>query len=435
MSDIAVRALATARQQYRDRNVESFRFQEQAAAVMPGGNTRTVLHNPPFPLTFVHGAGAVLTDADGHSYLDFLGDYTAGLLGHSDPASLDAVITALHANTSVGGRHPAEVRLAELMCERFHLDLVRFTNSGTEANLMAITAARLFTRRPTIMVMENGYHGGVLYFGKEPAAWSAPYPTVMVPFNDGPAVRQAAARHVGDLAAIIVDPLMGSAGCVPAAREFLATVIEAAHEVGAMVIFDEVMTSRHGPHGMGDLLGAQPDLTTFGKYIGAGFSFGAFGGRADIMAMFDPSGPSPVSHAGTFNNNVASMTAGVEVLGHSYTSADAVAHTARGDDFRGNIATMLTRRHLPIVVSGFGSMMTIIARRDMPTDGVQAADRDSVLQELLYLGLLERGISIAARGMVNLGLRHTDDHLAAFLTALDDCCADLAQISPLGVGD
>ncbi len=420
-------ALQRARHDYLDRNTESERRHRAAAEVMPGGNTRTVLHYPPFPVTIVAGEGSRLTDADGHVYLDFLGDYTAGLLGHSEHRILDAVIRALRTNMSVGGHHPAEEQLARLMCGRFGLDRVRFTNSGTEANLMAITAARLVSGRPKILVMEYGYHGGVLYYGATPAAWSAPYPTMMAPFNDLAAVVSAIEEHAGDLAAVILEPMLGGGGCIPARPGFLAGVVDAARRRGVLSIFDEVMTSRHGAQGLGALHGAEPDLRTFGKYIGGGFSFGAFGGRGAVMDRFDPNSPDYIPHAGTFNNNVASISAGVAVLSELYTSALAVAHTARGEEFRTQVAAVLARHPLDLVVSGYGSMMTIIARAEVPHDGATGADRHADLQELVYLGLLARGIYIAPRGMVNLSLPLTDDDLAAFLVALDDVCTELVD--------
>jgi glutamate-1-semialdehyde 2,1-aminomutase len=178
---------------------------------------------------------------------------------------------------------------------------------------------------------------------------------------------------------------------------------------------------------LADLHGAEPDMKTFGKYIGAGFSFGAFGGRAAVMSRFDPNSPDCISHAGTFNNNIASLSAGVKVLSELYTSDIAVAHTARGEEFRAQVAGVLARSPLPLVVSGFGTMITIIARAEVPTSGVDAADRDAILQELVYLGLLSRGFYTAPRGMVNLSLPLTDDDLAAFLEALDDVCVELAR--------
>jgi glutamate-1-semialdehyde 2,1-aminomutase len=169
------------RQAFGDRNPNSRRYFESAREVLPGGHTRTVLTHPPFPLVFASGEGATLTDVDGHVYIDLLGDYTAGLLGHSERRVLQEVASALSSNASVGGIHPAEERLARLMCARFGLDRVRFTNSGTEANLMAITTALLATGRRRVMVFHGGYHGGLLYFAAGEAPWNAPYEFVVAP--------------------------------------------------------------------------------------------------------------------------------------------------------------------------------------------------------------------------------------------------------------
>jgi glutamate-1-semialdehyde 2,1-aminomutase len=421
--------LTRARQAFADRNPESRRAYDDARRWLPGGHTRTVLTHPPFPLTFVSGSGATLTDADGHTYLDFLGDYTAGLLGHSERRVLDRVTAALSVNTSVGGIHPAEARLARLMCERFGLDRVRFTNSGTEANLMAITTAMQATGRATILVVNGGYHGGVLYFATGIAPWNAPYRFAIAPFNDLPGAEAVVADHAEDLAAVLVEPMLGSGGCLPADPTYLAGLFAAARRAGAVCIADEVMTSRHGRQGLAQLLGAEADITTYGKYIGGGFSFGAFGGRADLLDQYDTSPEAgrtrTISHAGTFNNNLASTTAGTVVLGEVFTADVAETHTARGDEFRAQVADVLARSRAPLSVTGYGSMMSLHARRAAPTTIVDALDRDHALQERLYLALLERGVYTAPRGMVNLSLPHTDDHLATFLDRLADAVASV----------
>jgi glutamate-1-semialdehyde 2,1-aminomutase len=430
MSDWSQR-VERARQEFADRNPQSRVAYEAARQVLPGGHTRTVLTHPPFPLTFVRGEGATLTDADGHTYVDLLGDYTAGLLGHSERRVIDAVTDALNTNVSVGGIHPAEGELARLMCARFGLDRVRFTNSGTEANLMAITTAMQATGRRTILVMHGGYHGGVLYFASGAAPWNAPYDFAVGTYNDLDATLPLVEHHAGDLAAVLVEPMLGSGGCVPSTPDFMHELFRAVRGVGAICIADEVMTSRHGRRGLVDLLGAEADLTTFGKYIGGGFSFGAFGGRAELMDQYDTGDPTRtrvISHAGTFNNNVATMTAGTVVLRDVFTADLAEAHTARGDGFRADVARVLAQHDLPVSVSGFGSMMSLHARREAPTTPAEAMDRDHALQELLYHGLLERGVYTAFRGMVNVGLAHTDDQLADALDALDDCVTELATV-------
>jgi len=416
--------LAKVRSNFADRNPQSRKHYDEARKHLPGGHTRTVLTHGPFPLTFAAGNESWLHDVDGHTYIDMLGDYTAGLLGHSEHRVLDAVNTALRVNTSVGGIHPAEARLAKLMCERFGLSRVRFTNSGSEANMMAIATAIQFTGRSKIMVFHGGYHGGLLYFASGAAPWNAPYDFVIAPYNDAEGTSALIAQYADSLAAVVIEPMLGSGGCVPADPGFVRRVFDDARRVGAVTIADEVMTSRHGAAGMCALLGIEPDISTFGKYIGGGFSFGAFGGRAELLDQFDTSPESNrtkvVAHAGTFNNNMSSMTAGCVVLSDIYTSPIAVAHTARGDEFRQSVADVLKRSGLPVSVSGFGSMMSLHALPAPPHNADDVARRDTDLQDLMFLGLLERGVYSAARGMINLSLPLTDDQLATVLDALAD---------------
>ena len=426
--------LDIARRDFADRHPQSRLHFDEARRFMPGGHTRTVLTHSPFPVAFASGDGATLIDVDGHSYIDLLGDYTAGLLGHSERRVLDPVVAALANNISVGGVHPAEAKLSQLMCSRFGIGRVRFTNSGTEANLMAITTAIQATGRRQVLVFSGGYHGGVLYFVSGPASWNAPYEFVIAPYNEAEATELIIQEHANELAAVVFEPMQGSGGCLPADAEFIQRTCAAARAVGAIVIADEVMTSRHGRSGMLHLLGEVADITTYGKYLGGGFSFGAFGGRAELLDQFDTSleggrvaaGRHVISHAGTFNNNMASMTAGCAVLGEVFTADVAESHTKRGEEFRESVASVLARHSLPMSVTGFGSMMSLHALATAPQTINDVFLRDEVLQELVFLGLHERGVYIAARGMMNVGLAHTDDQLARALDALDETLSAIA---------
>ena len=409
-----------------DRNPASRAEHERARAVLPGGTTRTILHHAPFPLTFVSGEGGNLTDADGHTYVDLVGDYTAGLLGHSEKRVHAAVAEALATNTSVGGVHPAEIRFAELVCNRFGHQRVRFTNSGTEANLMAITLSRVVTGRSMIMVMYGGYHGGVFYYSHGNAPWNAPFPTVVAPYNDLEGCEQLISEFALDLAAVIVEPMLGS-GCVPADARFLSGLANATQQVGAILITDEVMTSRHGPRGLADLLGVRPDIATYGKYFAGGFSIGAFAGRADLLDHFDATKPDSIPHAGTFNNNVATMSAGCVVLSELFTSDTAITLTARGEDLRARIDDVLHQHKLPLTITGFGSMNAVHALPHRPQNGTDLLDRDPVLQEALFLALLQRGVYTAPRGSLNLGLAITEWDLDHYLNALDDSLGELSD--------
>ena len=288
-------ALDEARQAYAARNPKSFTRHQEACEAMPGGNTRTTLHNSPFPLTVVRGEGCRLWDADGHEYIDVLGEYTAGIYGHSHPVIRAAIDRALNHGWNYGGRNANEAKLAKLVADRMpSIDLVRFTNSGTEGNVMALAGARVFAQRKgrtkatKVMVFHGGYHGGVLYFVSGGSPVNVPYDYIVAPYNDVEGTRALLATHGEELFAVLLEPMQGSHGCLPGDIDFLKMVREETRARGITMIFDEVMTSRLAPGGLQEKTGVIPDMTTLGKYIGGGMSFGAFGGRRDIMELFDP---------------------------------------------------------------------------------------------------------------------------------------------------
>ena len=384
-------------------NPKSAAIQEQALAAMPGGNTRTVLHYHPYPLRFARGEGCRLWDVDGHEYVDFLGEYTAGLYGHSEPVIRDAIKQAADDGWVLGGPTLQEARLAEAIVNRFPaLERVRFTNSGTEANMMALATARAHTGRDRVMVFKGGYHGGVLYFSGSPL--NAPFDYVMGDYNDAEG-SAALIREQGDrLAAVLVEPMSGSGGCLPGSEAFLKALRSATQETGALLIFDEVMTSRLSPTGLHGLLGITPDMISLGKYLGGGLSFGAFGGRADILAKFDPRQPGAWPHAGTFNNNVFTMSAGLAGLTHVYTPERAISLNADGDALRGRLQKAIDDRGLPLTLTGRGSMMAVHSGRTAPISPPDAAKRNRRLVDLMHLDLIHAGIYTARRGMMVMSL-------------------------------
>ena len=307
-------ALSEAHVTFSKRNTLSFKAHRAACEHLPGGNTRTVLHASPFPLTFTSGRGSTILSLDGREYVDFLGEYTAGIYGHSNPTIRAALNKALDNGWNFGGNNVYEKELAKLVCERFSptMELVRFANSGTEANMLAIATAIAWTGRKKILAFESGYHGSTIGFRMPPAKRSVnlPHEWVVGKYNDIASTEKLlASLEDGALAAIIVEPMLGSGGAIPGTHEFLTFLREAANICGAVLIFDEVMTSRLGYRGLGHKLGIQPDLMTLGKWVGGGMSFGAFGGRREIMGMYDPV-TKVLTHAGTFNNNIMSMAAG-----------------------------------------------------------------------------------------------------------------------------
>ena len=380
---------------YVERNPESQRLHEARARVMPGGNTRSVLHVPPFPLTIVRGEGARIWDADGHEYLDFLGEFTAGIYGHSHPVIRAAIEEALDGGWVLGGPNRYELALAEAVVSRFpSIDLVRFCNSGTEANLMAMSLARTVTGRSKIVVFENAYHGGVFYFAHGGSPLNAPFPFVVATYNDA----SAAELVDDDTAAVVVEAVQGSAGAIRGDRSFLQALRDATQERGALLIFDEVMTSRLAYGGMQEVLGIHADLTTLGKYVGGGLAFGAFGGRRDLLERFDPSRPDALQHAGTFNNAVATMAAGVAGLTQVLTADEIARLNALGDRLRDRLNASGIRS------TGYGSMV-----------GIHLAD--DAAKTAFHLHMLERGYSFARRGFVALSVPLTQDDVDGFADA------------------
>src|SRR5882672_4170375 len=256
-------ALAEAQEEYRARNPKSLAQYAEACAALPGGNTRSAIFVEPFPLTMVRGEGSLLWDLDGHEYVDFLSEFTAGLYGHSHPLIRRALDQALDSGVNFGAHGAAEARFAAAVCARFpSIELVRFTNSGTEANLMAVAAARAITGRGKVLVFAGGYHGGVFYFRGKGSAVNAPYEFLIGDYNDIAGTRVLVAPHEANLAAILVEPMLGGSGCIPATRAFLADLRALASETGAVLIFDEVMTSRLAPGGLQEVHGILPDMTT-----------------------------------------------------------------------------------------------------------------------------------------------------------------------------
>ncbi len=351
-------ALNDAMTEFAARRPKTWEMHKRAQQVMPGGNTRTVLFTAPFPIRAERAAGSTITDIDGHSYLDLLGEYSAGIYGHSHPRILAAARDALEMGLNLGAHHGREVALAEVVTKRFSLDLVRFTNSGTEANMMALALARNFTGRSAIMAMYGGYHGGTLMFSYGASAVNAPFDTVLGFYNDVERTRGLITEHAASLAAIIVEPMLGAGGSIGAAPEFLAMLRAECTRHGIVFILDEVMTSRLAPGGLAEAWGLSPDLKTLGKYVGGGMSFGAFGGKAHIMDMFDPARPNALYHAGTFNNNTLSMTAGEVGLTQVYTPAAAVALSASGEKLKARLNDLLMQHQARLQVAGVGSLLT-----------------------------------------------------------------------------
>jgi glutamate-1-semialdehyde 2,1-aminomutase len=418
-ADLAA-SLAEAEIRYVEANPVSRRLHEERARYMPGGNTRTTIHQPPFPLTIVHGVGARITDADGHEYLDFLGEYTAGIYGHSHPVIVGAIREALADGIVLGAPNRYEAALAEAVCARFpSVELVRFTNSGTEANLLALSLARAVTGREGVLVFAGAYHGGILLFAHGISPLNPPFRWIVGEYNDAAGAGQLVEDLAGELAAVIVEPVQGAAGVIPGEPAFLEALRETTAAAGVLLVFDEVMTSRLSTGGMQHALGIVPDLTTLAKFVGGGLSFGAFGGRADLMGRFDPARPDALQHGGTFNNDVLTMAAGAAGLTRVLTADEIARLNALGDRLRDRLNAFATAHGAVFCATGYGSLVGLHFTRG-PVRGEADVPDASELRGLLHLHMLERGFSYGRRGFIALSLPLGEVEIDGFASAVEE---------------
>ncbi len=424
-------ALLQAVENYRARNPRSAALLAEAETALPGGNTRSVLFHGPFPLSMARGEGCRLWDADGHEYIDALGEFTAGLYGHSHPVILAAIGEALAGGINLSSHTAREGLLAHEIQRRFpSMELLRFANSGTEANLLALAAAKAHTGRSKVLVFDGAYHGGVLTFAGGGSPMNVPHAFLLARYNDADSVRALVAQHGSDIAAILVEPMLGSGGCIAGEPAFLQALRSLADQCGAMLVFDEVMTSRLSFGGRQGLLSIRPDLTTAGKYLGGGMSFGVFGGRRDVMERFDPRRPDALAHAGTFNNNVLTMAAGHAGLSQVLTQDVLERLNARGERLRGRFNAVLAGHGVDMAFTGIGSLMTLHATAVPVRSPADLQGTDARARDLVFFGLLEQGVFMARRGMVALSLPVGDAECDAMVAALDAVVAAHRQVLP-----
>jgi glutamate-1-semialdehyde 2,1-aminomutase len=417
--DALKKAIEAARTRYVAANPLSDAAEKKALQYLPGGNTRSVLHFEPFPLTMVKGEGAEAVDLDGHRYVDFVGEYSAGLFGHSDARIKAAIDEALAAGLAMGAPNKYERTLAGLLCNRYPgLEQIRFCNSGTEANLMTLATACAVTERRKLLAFRDSYHGGVIKFPAGGCELNVPFDFVLADYNDIEGTSALIGELGDELAAVIVEPILGAGGNIQGNRNFLQMLRERTQDVGALLIFDEIKTARLGPAGVQGMLDVTPDFTTLGKFIAGGLPTGAFGGRAELMARFDPRHGRGWNHAGTFNNNVCSMAAGCVAMGEIFTPARAAEFFDWSEAFRHSLNEMFAARDVSMFANGMGSMIAIHFSRvatKAPSDITAGCQS---LRPLLHMEMLLEGVLICKRGDFFLSLPMIDSHLDKARAAL-----------------
>jgi glutamate-1-semialdehyde 2,1-aminomutase len=389
---------------------KSRELQRRAERVIPGGVDspvrafRAVGGDPPF---IIRGEGARLFDADGNSYLDYVGSWGPLILGHAHPAVVAAIEEAARKGASFGASTPAEAELAELIIAAMpSIEKLRFVSSGTEAVMSAIRLARAFTGRKHIVKFEGCYHGhadallvkagsGVATLGI-PGSAGVPEESVQftlaLPFNDVAAIEEAFRKFAGQLACVIVEPIVGNMGCVPPRDGFLQKLRDLSARDGALLVFDEVMTGfRVAFGGAQQMFGIQPDLTTLGKIIGGGLPVGAYGGRRDLMDMVAPLGP--VYQAGTLSGNPLAMAAGLATLRFLRDNPAVYADLDRLTAILVNeVADAAKKAGVALSANRVGSMFTWFFTADAVTDWANAAKCDTAAFGRFHRALLERGV-------------------------------------------
>ncbi|MCC6174296.1 MAG: aspartate aminotransferase family protein [Chloroflexi bacterium] len=414
---------------------------ERASRFLPGGNTRTTVFAQPHPLYLEAGQGAHITDVDGQTRLDFLNNYTSLLHGHAHPAVVAAAQAQVARGTSFAGPTELEVDLAETIVARVPaIERLRFTNSGTEAVMMAMKAARGYTGRPKLAKFEGFYHGtydsaevsvtsslDVAGPAEDPRSVSesagiAPGTlenVVVLPYNNREAVERIVEREAANLAAIIVDPLANGAGFPDPEPGFLKFLRELTLKHDIVLIADEIISFRIGYRGASERLGFTPDLVTLGKIIGGGLPVGAVGGSAEVMSVFDPSAGRPrVPHGGTFNANPVTMAAGLAAM--RLWTESAIARIERlGDDLRARANWVLDESGLAFKLTGQGSLFRI-----MPAGGgrdYRSGLPDARLAEQrreLHLRLLGQGVLTSPTGLGCLSTVMDDGEVNTFVEAI-----------------
>jgi glutamate-1-semialdehyde 2,1-aminomutase len=425
--------------EYRRRTPRSAALYQRAGAVLPGGDTRTGTHFAPHPLFIERGAGARVWDVDEHEYLDVLNNFTSLLHGHDHPHVSGAIARQLAGGTVHGSPGLLQIQLAERLTARVpSVERVRFCNSGTEATLLALRGARAFTKKPLIMKMEGGYHGShdqVSFAMAPPYQASGPGispgaagEVLLGRFNDLDYTAALIRRHRDRLAAVIVEPMMGAGGAIPADAPFLTGLRAVTEECDVLLVLDEIITFRLAVGGAQSIYGITPDLTCFGKIIGGGLPVGAFGGRQDVMAVFDPTRAGSISHSGTYNGNALTMAAGLAAI--ELFDEPAVARlNALGDRLREGVRAIIARTGLEASIVGAGSVSQLHFTAGPIRNPTDAARGSRPLQALLQLLLLARGMFVTTRQMYVLSTPMGEPEIDRFLEATEGALGAIAAAS------
>jgi glutamate-1-semialdehyde 2,1-aminomutase len=418
---------------------KSEKLHKEAQQFLPGGDTRASSFYRPFPAYMERGEGCRVHDVDGHTYIDFMNNYTSLIHGHAHPKVVEALTEQVRRGTVFGSPVECQTELAQEICERLpSAERVRFCCSGTEATMMAIRLARASRRRHKIIKMEGGYQGAYdlgyisIYPPLEkagsierpnsvPEDASVPPSTaedcIIVPYNNARITEQIIADNHEDLAAIIVEPMQGAAGMVAAEPDFLRALRDVSSRYGIPLIFDEVITFRLARGGCQEIHDVVPDLTTLGKIVGGGLPGAAVAGRAELVDISSPYTAGGVSISGTLHGNPASTVAGLATL-RALTISEIDRINRLGEQLRNKFSSVLEEVGVNVQLTGMGSLTQFHFTDQEVTDWRSAATERVDIRAILQLLFLDRGIYVAPRNMFSISTPMGEDEIDEAVAAL-----------------
>ncbi len=423
---------------------------DRACEVMPGGNTRTTVWHAPHPTYAASGQGCRIKDVDGKTYLDFINNYTSMIHGHANPVVAEAVRKQLEIGTCFAMPTESEIELAELLCKRsLGFERVRFTNSGSEAVMMALKAARAHTGKPKIAKCEGAYHGSYDFaevsLDSAPESWGNADPNsvaytsgtprsvldevIVIPFNRVEETENILAAHADDLACVLIDPMPNRAGLIPATPEYLEMLRRFTTNNDMLLVFDEVISFRLGHGGAQGEFNVSPDLTALAKIIGGGFPIGAVAGTAEVMKVFDPRQGKPLApHGGTFNANPISMVAGKAAM-ELLTPEEFDRINGLGARARGGLTKAIADAGVEGQITGAGSLLRIhmtsvplVDYRSARATATQSAALSSVINNMHANGVL-----LAETGLCAISTAMGETEIDEFIDIFADALASTGQ--------